>query len=355
MTFIASFDRRAFRLASLTIAGVALLSACDADRSIAPNRAAPDSASLALMPSTSLTGTLVIAVVDWAKNPAEYTGAFFLLSKPGMNDLEVRDNYQDLRDSDLAIGTIRVRGLVAGEYTVCQQSPPEHYVMVFAPCKTIMVLAGKTSHLEFINYQTARLVWRVVDMWQNTIDGGTFSGTDANGQTFQIADNGAYDLDDRSGRVEIDAVPGNFELCQVSLPAGYVLPAGQTLSCWTRWMSNGSSAAIPDMLIHPEYSARWRLRLNGLVDYPDGIGAAVFEVKGLGANGAFSKYVYDNGADDVDGVLGEFATILPAAGNYSVCQVTASNGYKLPTPACMRVTVTFGAPALVGWFFNMEI
>src|SRR5687767_8847484 len=171
-----SFERGARRVSSLAVASAVLLSACEADRSLAPSRAMPDSASLALAPNTNQPGTLVISVVDWAKNPVKYTGAFFLLSSPGMSDLEVRDNI--VPDMDLAIGTLRVKKLVAGNYTICQQAPAEHYVMIYAPCKTVTVFGGKATQVEFVNIQTARMAWRVIDTWDNPVGGVMFKGTD---------------------------------------------------------------------------------------------------------------------------------------------------------------------------------
>ena len=350
-----SFDRRALRLSSLAVASAALLSACEADRSMAPTRVAvPDSASLALSPTTS-TGNLAISIVDWAKNPVTHTGGYFLVSKSGISDFEVRDNTQPY-DASLAIGSILVKKLTAGSYTVCQKEPPEHYVMVYAPCKTVLVGSGKTAQLEFINLQTARLLFVVMDKWNNPIQGVTFKGTDVNGDSRDIVDGGAWDLDDRQGWVEIDAVPGNFELCQTALPTGYVFPVGQTFSCWTRLMSIGQMATIPEIRLEYNYSIHWRLRLDNQVDWPAGAGQVAFEVKGLTGNGAFSMVVYDNGSNDVDGErMGEFAAVLPAAGTYTVCQLNAPNGFQFPAKPCMRVSVTLGVPALVGWFFNLKI
>jgi hypothetical protein len=349
-----SFERGARRLSTLAVAGAVLLSACEADRSIAPNRAMPDSVSLALAPNTTQPGTLVISVVDWAKNPVKYTGAFFLLSAPGMSDLEVRDN--TVPDVDLAIGTLRVKKLVAGTYTVCQQAPAEHYVTIYPPCKTVTVFGGgKATQVEFVNLQTARMAWRVIDKWDNPVGGVMFKGTDANAKITVITDDGAGDLDDRQGYVEIDAVPGTYELCQTAIPASHVFPAGQTFSCVTRQMADGSVQMVPDTRLNPLYSIHWRLKLDGLVDYPIGAGYTSFEVKSL-TNGGFSKIVHDNGAEDWDGTrAGEFATVLPAAGAYIVCQLNAPNGFQLSSPPCKRVSVGLGEPALVGWFFNLEI
>ena len=350
-------DRRALRLSAVAVASAALLSACDTDRSTGPvQRAMPDSASLALSPN-SLTGSLAISVVDWAKNPVKFTGSFFLVSKPGMNDTELRDNTAP--DVNFAIGGLLMKNLVAGTYTVCQQSPAEHYVMVYAPCKTVTVFAGKVAQLEFINLQTARFGWWVVDTWNNPIETMLFKGTDVNGQSRDITDNGAWDLDERQGYIEVDGPVGNYEVCQVALPNGYVFPTGQTYACTTRYITNGAIASMPQTRLNHEYSIHWRLRLDDQVYWPASAGQVAFEIKGLTGSGPFSMTVYDNGANDLDAEddlrMGEFAAKLPAAGTYTVCQLNPANGFQFPSKPCMRVSVGLGVPQLVGWFFNLKI
>ena len=350
-------NRRAVRAASIAVAGAALLSACETDRSIGPVKpAVPDSASLAINPA-ALPGSLAISVVDWVKNPATYTGASFVISKPGTPDIDLQDNIAP--DANIAIGGLLMQNLKPGTYTVCQTAAPDHYVMVFAPCKTVTVLSGKVAQLEFMNYQSARFLWRVMDPWGNPITDMEFKGKDANGQTFDIMDGGALDLDVRKGWIEVEGPTGDYEVCSSALPAGYVFPAGQTFSCTTRYIQPGTIAVMPDVILHHDFSIHWRLRLDGQVYWPASAGTVSFEVKGMTPNGFFSMIVTDNGANDLDAAddlrKGEFAAKLPAAGSYSVCQLNQAIGYQFPAQPCMRVTVSAGVPQLVGWFFNKKI
>lgn len=350
-------NRRALRVASLAVAGTVLLSACETDRSIGPVKpAVPDSASLAFNP-VFLPGSLAISVVDWLQTPVKYTGSSFVVSKPGTPDTGLEDNIAP--DANIAIGGLLLQNLTPGTYTVCQKEAADHYVMVFAPCKTVTVVAGKIAQLQFMNYQSARFAWRVVDTWNNPITDMEFKGKDVNGQTFGIMDGGAEDLDIRKGYIEVEGPTGDYEVCSSALPAGYVFPAGQTFTCATRYIQPSLIAVMPDVILNHDFSIHWRLRLDGQVYWPASAGIVSFEVQGMTPNGPFSMVVTDNGSNDLDAAddlrKGEFAAKLPAAGTYSVCQLNPAIGYQFPAQPCMRVTVSAGVPQLVGWFFNKKI
>lgn len=346
-----SFDRRAVRRSAMALAAVTTLAACDTDAPVSPNPSPshPTTSNPAVISPSSRTGTLLITIVDQAQLPPTTTHAQFTVSGPGVWNMIVQDNVT--QDADLTVGSIRVKGLTVGDYTVCETIPPEHYVMPYVTCQSATVTGGSTAMLTFQNVSTARMSWRVVDHLGNLIEGMSFTGTDTNRVVTQLADEGWGDLDSTRGQVEIEAPEGSYQLCQGALPAGYVLPPGQASSCFTRVMGNGLVQVLPDMVIHPEYSAYWQVQLQGTYPYPSNLGQASFEVKSL-VNGGFSKYVFDNGADDFDGRLGFVATMLPATGTYLVCQSMAPDGFKLPSPACTRISVSLGEPKDAGVFVD---
>lgn len=347
-------DRRALRLSTIALLGIAALAACDTDRSVGPNpTTVPVDAALAKSPS-KIGGKLVITIVGKNQQPVTVTGAQFTLAAPGQAAITAIDN--GAQDADPVAGVIQVKGLTAATYDICETTAPTDHVLPTPNCASASVPNNGSASLTFVNLTMARVQFGPKDNAMNFVGGASFGLIDTDGKLVaQFADNAAPDLDRTWGRFELKfAVEGTWLLCLGTPPAGHVFyPAAA--QCFPIEAKHGEYAQMADIWAYPYYSAAWAVTNNSVT--PDGyyvpVGPSTFTVGA--ATGGFTTTIVDNGANDYDQRLGMLAIKLPGAGGYSICETVPPAGHKLANPACKRVDVKMASPAWAAWFINLPI
>lgn len=340
-----TLSRGTRRLSTLALTGAALLlTACDSDSPLEP-KALPTEASLARISTGGTSATLVMRLVDQNNNPLPSLApsAKFTVELKGKAPMDVVDNGK--RDADLTVGIVRVTGLDAGTYIVCQTATYANRVLPARPCTTKDLVAGRIGSLDFVNLAKARIRWTTKDYVGNLIGGMEFSW---NNQAF--TDNQAPDIDPTPGEVEIQVdVEGWYTVCQVEFPAGYLPLPQQMVFCFSKELKHGEVTDGGNWMVMPEFSAYWDVS-SGVMDANFNlipIGGATFTITGS----ADTITVVDNGANDFDLRVGRLAVKLSGEGSYTICQTVVPTGYSAPNPACKNIEV-FGEPVHGGWFIN---
>ena len=337
-------NRRARRLSSFAILGVALVAACDSDETVAPKQApvaVPEAAQPQLLPGK--TGSIAIKLLD--ENQLPITGQYysgFEIKSPSGKIWWASDNAQ--KDADSTWGAVALKSLVPGQYRVCVVSMPYFYGVVGQACRYPTVTAGSTVNLFFFYAPEAVFTWNIIDDGGNHMAGTTFK-VDSSGVPFQnVADNTGADTDPGTGKYTIPIrYEGKWTVCLDQIPAGYVkVPNG--LTCATRDVVMQSGWGLGTFMIIPIHSASWTV-LNGSLQ---AIGPSTFEV----LSGAIKITVVDNGLNDYNPTLGKFSVKLPQAGPYSVCEIIPPVNHSNANPSCHRITVQTGVQASAGYFFN---
>jgi len=347
-----SFDRRAVRLSALAFAGAMALSACDTDKPIAPKH--PDVPTAAQPALLGFGGTLVIKVVDTTQALITTSLAEFKVVGPNKATWGVQDNVAN--DADPANGVIKMKGLAAGQYEICETSAPVNYAMPTPACVTATVSSYTSATVSFVHQTMARAQWNVIDYVPNYVPGMVFTLKDSTNKivTF-IYDNSGLDSDPVGGKFDIRwPIEGSYTLCEQTLPAGYSYPKGQIVFCWALQLKHGQTTQGVNWTVYPTFSAFWQVT-DGTVDanfYPNLIGPSTFTV--VSVLGGPVTTVVDNGANDIDGNLGKVAVKLTQAGIFSICETVPPNGYWNAQPACRRVRVASAEPAFAEWFVNPE-
>ena len=345
-----SFDSRALRRASLALAGVATLAACDNDKALAPNPAqAPDAPSAAILPKIK-TGALLISIVDQNNALPTTAGSQFTVQRQGGTAFVATDNAGN--DKFAAIGGILLH-VLPGKYTVCQLAAPAEYVLPTpAICFPIEVIEGTStigdaSHVMFTIITAPRVSWVAYDNINgDSIPGFTFTGNSGSGPVV-IADNSPLDLDPRGGVFEVKVLTGSsFTVCPNTAPAGYSFPA-LPQGCVTKAVTAGQTTSIGNMYVRHAYSAYWYVRIDGQISKGS-------EFKITHATTNTTVHVVDNGANDMQ-LGGMLYVKLAAAGAYSVCMTKAPEGGALASPTCRRIQVSLGEPGFAGDFDSKAI
>jgi hypothetical protein len=346
LTFI---DRRGLRLSSLTLAGAALLAACDTDRPTEPTPSAmPVAPSLA---KGGNLGGLIISLVDQNNQSPANLGAQYTVAKSGGMPTVVADNGPS--DSNSYVGLVVMLNIAPGTYTVCQTAAPSDFVLPSPqPCQTIGVLAGSNtpgtaSVIQFVNLTVPRATWVAFDdiNW-DSIPGVTFTGDDGSGPV-AILDNSPLDLDPTPGKFAVQVPNGtSYTVCPKATPAGYVFPTIPQ-GCVTKPMAPGTTTAIGNMYVRHEFSAYWYVSLGSLPSK----GSEFTITQGTTGN---TIKVADNGMNDMS--LGMTVYVkLPAAGWYTVCMTTPPVGGQISDPSCRRIDVQLGELTYAGFFDSKPI
>lgn len=341
-----SLNRRARRLSSLVLMGVALVAACDTDETVAPKPAAaptiPEAAQPQLLPGK--TGSIAIKLFDQNKNLITgqyYTG--FEIKSPSGKIWWANDNLQN--DADSTWGVLVLKSLVPGQYRVCATSMPYGYGVVGQTCRYPGVYAGSTTGAFFDYAPEAVFKWEVKDDGGNLIGGTTFRVDSTNVQFQNVTDDTPPDVDPVSGQFTIPIrFEGTWTACLDQLPAGYVIAPNQP-KCASRDVKMQTGWHLGTFLIVPIYSANWTV-----TDGVTAIGPSTFEV----LSGAIKITVVDNGMNDYNPTLGKMAVKLPSAGPYSVCEIIPPVNHWNANPSCHRIAVEDGVPASAGYFINYE-
>ena len=346
-----SFDRRAVGLLGLAFAGAAALSACDTDEPVVPKPNAPTAAQPILFPTSA---TLVIKVVDSTQALITSSLAEFKVVGPNQATWIVKDNIAN--DADPTSGVVRLKGLTAGQYQICETTAPVNYAMPNPACVTATVPAFTSTTVSIVHQTVARARWSVVDYVPNYVPGMVFTLRDStNAIVTFITDNLGADSDPAGGKFDIRwGTEGVYNLCEDTPPPGYSFLNGQVTYCTTIQLKHGTiwQNAAP-YTVYPTYSAYWHVT-DGTVDpnfYPNLIGPSTFTVNIAGGP---PITVVDNGVNDINGNLGKIAVKLPSAGTYSICETVPPNGYWNAQPACKQVQVAAAEAGWAEWFVNQE-
>jgi hypothetical protein len=346
-----SFDRRAVRLLGVAFAGAMALSACDTDKPIAPKR--PDVPTAAQPALLGFGGSLVIKVVDTTQALITTSIAELTVVGPNKATWGLKDNIAN--DADPTTGVLRLKGLAAGDYQICETSAPVNYVMPNPACATATVSLYTSATVSFVHQTMARAKWTVVDYVPNYVPGMVFALKDStNAIVTLIYDNFGLDSDPVGGKFDIRwPIEGKYTLCEQTLPTGYVYPKLQVKFCFPLQLKHGQTAGGWPFTVYPAFSAYWQVS-DGTADAYgtlNVIGPSTFTVANI--NGDPPVTVVDNGANDIDGRLGKFAVKLPSAGEYTICETVPPSGYSNAQPPCKQIKVKTAEDGWAEWFFNL--
>ena len=342
MFFTLRSDRRALRASSLALAGAVMLAACDNDNALGPNPVAsmPTTPSLA-----KATGTqqLTITIVDQNASPITLGARFKVTNSAGGPGSIVSDNANT--DANAAVGTILLKGLAAGSYEVCQTIAPTDYVLPATPCKTVIVGGIVAASVQFVDLTVARAKWRIVDFLENRIGGAVIKVHDGASWS-TIADNSAGDLDPAPGAFEVKAPNGSYSICPKTPPAGWAFMVQTCIGIPT---PHGQTSDLSGFGVNPEYSVYF-----AAANYDGLAGPTEYEITAVSGN--FAAKIVDDGANDRwTGVLGRMWIVLPAAGDYQICQTVAPPNTAIADPACRIVNVSLGVLTDGGLFISKPL
>ena len=347
-----SFNRRALRLSSIVVVGLAALAACDNDQPLAPKptAVAATPANLSLGPLKS--GNLVLKLVD--KNSILIPTGFAQFEIRGPNGIPwyATDNGQN--DSDPTVGQIVVKNLSPGNYKACDVGPPNGYGVVGASCKSTGVYVGATSGLWFTHGPIVTLKWSVKDSNISKLVGGAlFSLDSTNVLIGDIGDNSQSDSDPVGGQVQLP-IPfeATYKVCLKTVPQGYSIAPNQP-TCLSKAITMGMGVVdLGTFNVVPTYSATWRVT-DGTFDInnqPTLIGPSTFRV----TLGAANADAIDNSNADEDPTLGRIAVRFPFPGTYTICEKTPPPNHWNAQQPCKQINVVAGVPLDLGLFVNYE-
>lgn len=334
-------DRSTRRLSSLALVGAATLAACDTDKSVAPRTdAVPSDASpliLQLKPSA-----LIITIVDQNGKAPKTVGAQFTITAAGGPSVFLIDNGSG--DADPTPNVIKRLNLL-GAYNLCQTVAPPDYVLPTTPCQSVSVGGGIMTNVKFIDSTVGLIQFSAVDIFDGGVKGATFSVDLGNGPV-SVLDNSALDLDKNPGRFLVKAPNGTFNICPGTPAAGWFFnvaaqgcgngtaPAGQTtwVAAWRMYAAYSVAVLVGDPIT-------W------------GAGPSTYTV--TNANG-FSVTLVDQGPIDRSSKLGYLYMVLPAAGDYMICQTTPPPGTKLANQPCVQFSVQYNNDPIVTVTFTSD-
>ena len=342
--------RSGARLATLALCGVGFLAACDTDQPVAPKvPAMPADASPSVR--TTTTGSLAWQVVDI--NAALIGGAQFKVVGPMRSTWIVADNGP--ADSDPAAGKFKVAGLNPGRYTVCETAAPAKYVLPATPCSSVDVAQGVTSTLkDFVNLHLPVYSTEYADIRNNLVGGGSVMIKDSLGAVIMsITDNDATDENPTAGKFQVTLpAPGKYSQCVLMPPPNYVFPPNQIFFCqsFTAYVNGGNH--IGPWTVSPLGSVYWSV-IDGFYppnNTPGYVGPSTFKI--TKSDLTFTADVVDQGANDLDGMVGRVYAKLPGPGTYTICETVAVPNHYLANPACRTVDVVLGVPKWADFFIN---
>lgn len=330
---------------------LSVLAACDKDEPTSPT-AKPTAANASLgfqIPVTSISLTMV----DQKNAVIKFGGAQFEISGPFGMKKTVDDNGPD--DSDPTFGHILLSGLANGQYTICQVSAAQGFLILpESQCYTGYLNPGGQLTHTFFN------PWPPALQWATTTDVGTLLGggssytvKDSLGTSWTVTDNDPTDSSPQDGALQaIVTHPGTWTICENAAPSGYVKPAGQPCAnVVVNWGGIGWAGSFVNYL---PYSLSWGVT-DGVLDANNNyvpLAGATFTV--AYQRGLSKTTIVDNGPNDYDPRPGRIAMKVGAAGSYTVCETQAPANHWLPQSPCQSIYVAYAMPAFVGWFITPQ-
>jgi hypothetical protein len=353
-TILRGFGRPTSRAASLVLATVCFVAACDNDHPVAPKPVAQTTTpSSQLGPTISLTGSLTWKVTDLGATLLG--GTQFTVVGPMKATWIVSDN--GATDADKTTGQFKLAGLKPGSYQVCQTGIGGYYALPAVPCQNADVAFGVNTDVgTFVDRALPRIHAGYIDWAGNLLGGGVVSIKDSLGATINIVtDDFGTDQNKTPGKFDIVLPgPGTYSVCEHTAPAGYAFPPSQVVFCIPLNMIYDLVMSVPSFSVVPPASVIWAV-IDGFFgpnnSQPDYVGPSTFKV--TSADGSFTMDVVDDGQNDLKQQFpGLFYVKLPAPGTYTICQVTPVAGHWLANPACQTVTVVLNVVKNVGYFID---
>ena len=353
-TTLRRFGRATSRAASLALATMSFVAACDTDQPAAPNPAVRTTTpSAQLGPTIKLTGSLAWKVTDLTANLL--SGTQFKVVGPMQTTWIVSDN--GATDADKTTGTFKLAGLKPGSYQVCQTGVGGYYALPAVPCLNADVAFGANTDVgTFVDRGLPRIIGGYIDWAGNLLGGGVVSIKDSLGATINIViDDFGTDQNKTPGKFDIVLPgPGKYSVCEHTPPPGYGFPPSQVVFCIPLNMIYDLVMNVPAFSVVPPASVIWAA-IDGFFGpnntQPDYVGPSTFKV--TSADGSFTMDVVDDGQNDLKTQFpGLFYVKLPAPGNYTICQVTPVAGHWLANPACQTVTVVQNVVKNAGYFIG---
>lgn len=321
-----AFDRSARRLSTLALAGAAVLTACDNDKTVAPTHTEIPTEAASI--SVAKPGALIITIVDQNGNTPKTVGAQFTYSS-GAAAYFLIDNGSG--DSDSTANVILKKGLL-GTYTVCQTAAPTDYVLPNPACQTVSIPSGVTAKIQFVDKTVGLVQWRFLDFVGTPVGGAVYNFNDGSGWV-SIADDSALDLDKTPGQFLVKAPGGNANVCTLTPPAGWTFGGG---TCFGLPAPAGQTTFVTSWVANAEYSVI--VAVGDMITW--GAGPSEYVVKNAAG---FSETLIDEGKNDRwTGKLGFLWMVLPTDGDYEICQTVPPPGTKLANPSCVQFTVKQG-------------
>ena len=209
-------------------------------------------------------------------------------------------------------------------------------------CQTVIVDGIVPAQLTFVDLTVARATWAVVDFLQHPIGGAVIKVHDGNSWS-TIADNSALDLDPALGKFEVKSPNGNYSICPLTPPTGWVFMSPYCIGMPT---PHGQTTNLFGFGVHPEYSVYFYA-----TDYDQPVGGSEYIVTdGLG----YSAKLVDDGLNDMWTAAGGKIWIqLPHDGDFTICQTVAPTNTAIADPSCKRVSVKLGVLEYAN-FFNSK-
>jgi Prealbumin-like fold domain len=279
-------------------------------------------------------------------------GGQFTLTGPNNFSRVITDNVGP-EDQDAAAGSFKTMGLPAGQYQLCETVPPAHYVLPANACMSATIMSNTTTVVgQFYDYHMPRESWSVVDPVGNLLGNAYFTLYNSSLQVVAAGwDNAAaFDQDNAIGKFLTENASGSYTLCETLAPSGFI---AQAPTCKVFQATPGfNPQSLGQFVNAPTYSVYFN------VQDPQGnpLGGTKFLIQRAGYTPIGDIYITDNIMPDRDPTTGKYFVILPAAGDYIVCQQEAPWGYDPPSlnNGCYPYVAhaTAGKPVNLGTFVD---
>jgi len=197
------------------------------------------------------------------------------------------------------------------------------------------------AKLQFVNMTVGLVQWSVLGMDGQPVGGSTFVWHDSVGLSTVVKDNSVRDLDKAPGRFLIKAPFGGGGACPLTPAKHWIFPGNP--GCYGIPAPPGQTTSYINVNMSPEWSAHfYAWDPNGFA------GGSEYTVTGNGV----TTVVVDDGLNDRYQEKGKMWVLLPAGGDYEICQTKSPPNTKLAEPSCLKVTLTFGDPTYSGHFIS---
>ena len=242
----------------------------------------------------------------------------------------ISSNRRALRRSSMVLVTVAA-------LTACDTESP------VAPRSTQVPSGPNAAALS--NKRFARVAWEAVGIDGKLVGGSVFKWNYTNGSVL-VGDNSTLDLDKTLGKflIEGDSLLG-FGICPQTAAKGYVFPNN---NCFGIPTPSGQTTFLGQFGMTPEYSAYWWTH-----DGTSLVGPATYKI--TSKTSRFSMTVVDEGSSDWWTGMGNTWVLLPAGGDYEVCQTKPAPGTALADPVCKKITVSYAQAYNAGFFMTKPL